>query len=90
MARMGRYIVAELAEARLAISHKARLGVSSVEVVAGTIGILIKVTWPKAIKLILGHLGKVNSLLLYVGQRLHVWAVMEGAVAELGGVEVVS
>ena len=87
---MGRYIVAELAEARLAISHKARLGVSSVKVVAGTIGILIKATWSKPIKLILGHLGKVNSLLLYVGQRLHVWAVMEGAVAELGGGEVVS
>ena len=40
--------------------------------------------------LILGHLGKVNSLLLHVSQGLHVWAVMEGAVAELGGGEVVS
>eukprot|EP00984_Skeletonema_dohrnii_P011386 scaffold4536_cov164-Skeletonema_dohrnii-CCMP3373.AAC.8 len=58
---MGRYIVvvAELAEAGLAISHKARLGVSSVKVVAGTIAILIKVTWSKPIQLILGCLLKI-------------------------------
>ena len=35
---------------------------------------------------------KVNTLLLHIGHRLHVWAVMEGAIAELGvgGGEVVS
>ena len=58
---MRRYIVAKLAEAGLAISHNTRLGVCSVEVVGGAIGVLIEVSRPKAIKLILGHLGEVDS-----------------------------